>query len=301
MRETAAVAITRRRFLAGAAVAVAGGGAALGLVEAGVLPGGATLDRALGRCDVPGDWPRDAPRGTRQASSFASAARGRAVGYTVVRPDGATGPLPVALVLHGRGAGHAAFADALHLDALLGAYVASGGTPFALASVDGGDGYWHPRASGDDPLRMLSGEFLPRLRDEGLRTDPMAVLGWSMGGYGALLLARLAGEQALPPGIRLVAAAAMSPALFRTFGDATRGAFDSAGDFTRWGDLLARPDPGVPVRVDCGANDPFAGASRDYLDLVPGVAGGISPGCHDTAYWRAVAAPQLRFLAERLT
>ncbi|WP_091344468.1 hypothetical protein [Micromonospora rhizosphaerae] len=58
-----------------------------------------------------------------------------------------------------------------------------GVAPFALAAPDGGNGYWHPHAD-DDPLGMLVDEFLPLLAERGLRTDRIAVAGWSMAGTG---------------------------------------------------------------------------------------------------------------------
>lgn len=293
--------MTRRRFLlAGGALVVGGGATAYGLVERHVLPGGTALDYALGRCAVRGDWPRDAPPTQRTDGTFASAARSCNIGYTLVRPAGTTGALPLVLVLHGRGSSHTAFVDGLHLDAFLAAHVAAGGTPFALACADGHDRYWHPRADGDDPHRMLTAELLPRLREQGVKTDPMAVLGWSMGGYAALLWARLAHDGALPDGIRLAGAVAESPALFRSFDAATRGAFDSAADFDRWGDLLRRPDPGVPVRVDCGVDDPFEATTRAYRAKVPAAAGGFTKGCHTDGYWRGRAAAQVAFLGDVL-
>jgi S-formylglutathione hydrolase FrmB len=297
------VTLSRRGFLIGGAAVLAGGTAgAYGLVENGVLPGRSALDRVTGRCDVPDAWPR-VPVGPAKRGTFRSAARGRDVGYVVAWPPGSApgDPLPVVLVLHGRGSAPGACLDELHLDAYLAAHVAGGGAPFVLACAQGDDRYWPPRADGDDPLRMLTDEFLPMLRDLGATTAPMGVFGWSMGGYGALLWARLAADGALPRGVRLTAAVAESPALFRSYGAATRGSFDSAADFARWGDLLARPGvgSGVVVRVDCGTSDPFAEVTRAYRARVT-ADGGFANGCHDDAYWRSRAAAQLEFLGRRL-
>jgi dienelactone hydrolase len=297
--------ISRRRLLlGGAAVVAAGGGAAYGLVDAGVVPGRSYLDQALGRCDVAAPWPHDAPHVSRADATFVSAARRRTAPYTVVRPAGVGGTLPLVLVLHGRGASAAEYVDGLHLDAFLAAHVAAGGRPFALACAQGGNGYWHPRADGDDPLRMLTGDLLPLLRRaHGVTTDPMGVLGWSMGGYGALLWARLAASGRLPAGARLTAAVAESPALFRSYATASRGAFDSAADFAEWGDLIRSPgvDPQVALRVDCGERDPFEATARAYRAAVrPEPAGGFTPGCHDGPYWRSRAAAQVTFLGDRL-
>ncbi len=56
--------------------------------------------------------------------------------------------------------------------------------PFAIATVDGGTTYWHPRPNGEDAGGMVVDEFLPLLAEQGLRTDRSAFHGWSMGGYG---------------------------------------------------------------------------------------------------------------------
>ena len=42
---------------------------------------------------------------------------------------------------------------------------------------------------GDDPQSMLMDEFLPMVQHMGVSTDRVVAFGWSMGGYGALLLA----------------------------------------------------------------------------------------------------------------
>jgi len=63
-------------------------------------------------------------------------------------------------------------------------------------------------APGDDPFAMLLDELLPLLSGLGLRTSPdqVGVLGWSMGGAGALRLAEHSPD-------RLAAVVAASPAV----------------------------------------------------------------------------------------
>lgn len=60
---------------------------------------------------------------------------------------------------------------------------------------------------------MLVDEFLPLLASRGLRTDRVAVAGWSMGGYGALLCGLT-----YPDRFRMIIAT--SPAIFHSYGDA---------------------------------------------------------------------------------
>jgi S-formylglutathione hydrolase FrmB len=298
--------VSRRALLVGGAAtavgAVVGGVAAVELsrgsspspppAQAGPVPSG--------RCDGPA--PTAGPDPEVRSALLASQRRGRDVGWALaLPPDVPVAGLPVVLVLHGRGGTARTAFDELGLRRLLVRHVAAGGRPFALASADGDIAYWHPRASGDDPLGMLVHEVLPALAAIGLAVDRIGAWGWSMGGYGTLLLARESERGALG-GTRVAAAAAASPALFDSFAVATQGAFDGPDDFARWGDLLA--DPGVsttPLRVACGDDDRFTAATRRYLAAVhPTPAGGIVPGCHDNGYWAREAPAALAFLGAHL-
>jgi hypothetical protein len=295
--------ISRRRFLTVGAISVVGVAAGgFGAVEAGWLPGRVALGTALGRCGLDTEVP-DEPPGPVRGKGFASSYRNREVTMQFAVPPGvASGGLPVALVLHGRGGDARTAFDDLHYDRFLAAYVKGGGAPFALATADGGTGYWHPRKDGDDPLGMLVNEVLPCLADGGFAVDRIGVTGWSMGGYGALLMARESARGNLG-GATVVAAAAGSPALFGSYGDAADGAFEDAADFAEWGTLIDDPgvDPHTALRVECGDTDAFTGATRDYRDAVERTpAGGITRGCHDVSYWRSIAAAQIAFLGEHL-
>jgi hypothetical protein len=296
--------LTRRAFLLGGlGSALLGGAAVYAGVEEGVLPGRRKLASLLGHCDVDAT-PPTGPSGRLISGHFASSARGRGVGWSLALPPGVTDPaeLPVGLVLHGRGADHTAAFAQLRLHEFLAGYVRGGGRPFALASPDGGDAYWHPRANGDDPLAMLTTEFLPQLAGLGLRTARIGVLGWSMGGYGALLLARESRRGTLR-GSSVVAAAAASPALFGSFPSSAAGAFDDAADFGRYGTLAAQPDAGsTPLFVACGSDDSFTEQTRRYRDnVLPRPLGAITTGCHTNGYWRSVATAQLAFIGGHLT
>jgi S-formylglutathione hydrolase FrmB len=203
--------------------------------------------------------------------------------------------LPVVLMLHGRGGDHTSAVNDLGADRYLSAAVQAGTAPFALAAVDGGaDNYWHRRASGDDPLRMLTEEFLPLLKKLGLRTERFGVLGWSMGGYGALLLAADRGAK------QVAAAGAMSPALWHKASQAAAGAYDGSDDFQRnlvFGRAVDFKD--VALRIDCGRDDPFAGAVRDLRAEVA-ADGGLQAGAHTAGYWRRMLGAQLAFLGEKI-
>ncbi len=126
---------------------------------------------------------------------------------------------------------------------------------------------------------MLLDELLPLLSGLGLRTAPgqVGVLGWSMGGGGALRLAEA------HPG-RLAAVVATSPAVA------------AAGSEVAGAGRLA----GLAVKVDCGANDPFAPATRALAAALPGAEIAVTKGCHDGGFWQRQAPAQLRFLAAAL-
>ena len=301
--------VTRRTFLLGAlGTAVLAAGGAVVAIEDGVLPGRTRLADLTGACDVDG-VPATGPVGAITSGRFPSSARGRDVGWSLALPPGhpAAVGLPVTLILHGRGDDHSSGFTQLKLHQFLAAYTRAGGTPFALAAVDGGDSYWHPRSNGDNPLRMVTEEFLPMLGKLGLRTDTLGVLGWSMGGYGALLFAREANRGMLSGGgasrsNTVVAAAASSPALFASYHASASGAFDDAADFAKYGDLVSEPDAGkTALYVGCGATDAFTGETRRYrANASPLPAGGISKGCHTDSYWGSVAAAQISFMGNHL-
>jgi hypothetical protein len=298
--------VTRRTVLLGAlgTVVLAVGGSAVA-IDDGVMPGRARLAELAGACDVDA-VPAAGPVGPITSGRFASSARGRDVGWSLAVPPGHTAAdLHVALILHGRGGDHSSGFAQLKLHHFLAAYTRAGGTPFAFAAVDGGDGYWHPRSNGDNPLAMLTHEFLPMLAQLGLRTDTIGLLGWSMGGYGALLVAREAHRGTLPEALgrtTVVAAAASSPALFASYHASASGAFDNAADFTKYGELASQPDAGkTALWVGCGATDAFTEQTRRYrAKASPLPAGGITKGCHTVSYWRSVAAAQISFIGAHL-
>ena len=296
-------AVSRRALLVGGlgAAVLAGGG--LAAVEADVLPGRLWLDRKLGRGEITAPAPEVAT-GPLTYRTFASVARRTTVRWGLATPPGvAAQGLPTVLVLHGRGLDATAAFTLLGLHRYLAAHVAAGRPPMALVSVDGGiDTYYHPRASGEDPLAMITDELLPRVAEQGPSTSTIGVTGWSMGGYGSLLLARQSDAGALG-GLRIAAASAASPALFQTYAASAPHSFDDAADWARWGDLAREPAVRtVPLQVSCGTSDPFAGMTRAYRAAVnPAPEGRLSAGRHEGNYWRYLAAGQLEFLARHLS
>jgi enterochelin esterase-like enzyme len=259
-----------------------------------VAGAGAGLALALAACG--GD--SGPTSGTWVHGSFASRRRGGTqTGWAVLYPPGHDrARLPVLVALHGRGGHYGDTYASLHLDRFLADTVAAGTPPFAIASVDGGDHeYWHPR-QGTDPAGMVVHEFLPLLADHGLRVHRVGLLGWSMGGYGALYLAGVLGAA------RCAAAVAESPAIWHHGYQSVEGAFDNAADFDRHAIFGRQPlMRGIELRIDCGAADGFAPVTRDLRATIsPTPAGGIEPGGHDAAYWRGQAPAQLAFVGRNL-
>lgn len=266
-------------------------------VEERVLPGRSTLHRILGLDGPAGTIPDTAPVPTVSGSFVSAARRGAPTGWTICAPA-ATQRLRPLIVLHGRGGDHrSAFDDQLGLDRFLADAINHGGAPFAIASVDGGDhSYWHRRADGDDAGRMVMDEFIPLLAARGLDTSHIALLGWSMGGYGALLLGGRLGR-------RVSAVVAESPAVWHRAADTAPGAFDGPSDFAQ-NNVFGRQRQldGIALRIDCGTGDGFYPAARDYArSVTPPPEGGFQPGGHDMAYWRRMAPEQLAFIGRHLT
>lgn len=297
--------VSRRTLLTGAA-GIAGVAVVGTLVDNRVLPGKGHLERALHIAPSQGvdaSIP-DVSAGPIVSGRFTSVRFRRRVGWAVAYPPGSRdgASLPVALALPGRGTTGVAFLHDIGYPSFLAAFVGGGGQSYAIAAVDGGTEYWHPRSNGDDPLGMLVDEFLPLLDRMSLHTSTFGALGVSMGGYGSLLLARQSGRGALG-GRRLTVAAAASPALWESAGATAPGAFDDAADWARWGDLIAAPGvaSSTALWVSCGDSDPFAASTRAYRTATRGPAGGFTPGAHTDGYWRSVAAAQVAFVGQHVT
>ena len=254
-----------------------GGGAGLVAVTAAAVAEQTRLRRFLGWTGPDGAVPSVPPvpvSVTRQRS----VARGCDVDIVTMNPvPGA----PVCVVLHGRGN------SARGMITLgLPSFLAAARARFTVVAVDGGDSYWVPRTPADDPQAMLGTELPSWLRSAGLG-EPRAVLGISMGCFGGLVYAR---QRGMP-------AAVLSPALFRSWDDAsTVAAF--AGE-AQWASFepLRHPLPGR-LGVWCGEEDPFYDSARELAPHAEVAA--FDHGEHTDGYWRRVLPDAIGYLGRVL-
>ncbi|RAM35485.1 esterase [Arthrobacter globiformis] len=211
-------------------------------------------------------------------------------------PEQASQVLPVAVFLHGLGGSSEVLLRDLVADQALQHHLDDGGQPFGIAAVDGGDSWWHARADGSDTQSMLVLEFLPFLAEQGFDLGRVGLFGTSMGGFGALLLA----SRGRVSGLRAVAA--MSPAVWSSYGEGMQGAFDGPADFAANNVFALRPRlAAISKRIDCGTEDELAPTVRQYRSGLPGrVEGGFQPGGHDGLYWRSILPDVLDFLGRHL-
>lgn len=238
------------------------------------------------------------PAGELTTDSFTSTFRpGAPEPYALSLPPGhrAEG-LPVVVVLHGWGDDHRFCFDQVGMGVAQARMVADGATPFALVSLDGDHSYWHRRADGVDWARLVSDGLLDELDRLGLDTSRLGLLGWSMGGYGAL---RLAAEELHG---RVRAVGSMATAIYPDWAHAPQGdAFDDEADYAanNLNDKLDRIR-GLPVHLACGLNDHYIHVNRWLADELPATQTMFQLGDHTVRFWRKASPAQLRFIADRL-
>lgn len=271
-----------------------------GLSRRSLLGLGAVAAASVAGC-AGGTSSGHAPPVTMRTGNFTSRFRPQEpTGWSMAVPESVggapSGALPVALFLHGTDSDHRMVFEDLDVAQVLAQHISRGGTPFAIAAADGGETWWHRRASGTDTQSMLVDEFLPLLAGQGADAGRVAVFGLSMGGFGALLLA----AQHRLPGLRAVAA--MSPAVWSQYDAGRSDNFDSAADFAANDIFALRPElESLPKRIDCGTADNLLFSVQDFVKDLPGdYEGGFQPGGHDGAYWRSILPDVIAFLGRNL-
>jgi len=257
----------------------------------------------------------------RQAS-FASAALGREVRYVVDVPpsyEAAAGRrYPVVYALHGLFEGPG-FWEGRGLAAILAELRAKGLPEFLVVAVDGGNSFF-VNAKGGRYQDLVEQDLLAHVEATyrvARGRAGRALLGISMGGYGALniafkdpaLVAAVATHSAMlleqVPSADQGARRGQMAAFFNVFGDPI--------DLELWraNDPLARarsldPKAAPALYLDCGAEDRYglANGHRDLHKLLEdrGVPHTfeLPPGDHGYEFVRARIEKSLRFLGERL-
>jgi S-formylglutathione hydrolase FrmB len=258
-----------------------------------------------------------------RAGTFTSAALGREVAYVVDLPPGyAAAPgqkYPVVYALHGLFEG-SGFWERRGLAAILAELRRAGTVPeFLVVAVDGGNSFF-VNAKGGRYEDMLTSDLVAHV-EASFRVVPgragRALLGISMGGYGALhvafdqpgLFGAVATHSAMLletiPSAELGARRGQMAAFHQVFGDPIDPALWNENDpLARARTFEAKAAPAL--FLDCGAEDRYGLASghRELHRILDqrGVSHSfeLPPGDHGYEYVRTRLEKSLRFLGERL-
>jgi S-formylglutathione hydrolase FrmB len=163
--------------------------------------------------------------------------------------------------------------------------------------ANGGDhSYYHNRADGPWGSYVLEEVIPAAIRKYDLDPRRVAIGGFSMGGFGALDLARFR---------RFCAVGGHSAALWRSGGETPQGAFDDAEDFEQ-NDVLeaAAANPHLygkaKVWIDVGTEDPFRNADEELARRLAGERFVLWKGDHDISHLEDDAPRVMRFYADAL-
>ncbi len=253
-----------------------------------------------------------APSETRGAKvtdySVDSELLGEELPVKVVVPPGAMeGKRSLLVFLHGRGEDESSYLD----EEMFAALARLGDKAPVVAFPRGGPtSYWHDRDSGAWGSYVRE-ELIPRLTKRfGIETERIAIGGISMGGFGAVDIARqgsleLGGGKAA----EFCAVGAHSPAVWQQASETAAGAFDDAADFSDH-DVIGSVGPpsspldGTSFWVDVGDEDPFAEAAERLAgELQAGGAEGdfvLGEGEHEDSYWSSNWRRYMRFYGRTL-
>ena len=245
---------------------------------------------------------RDATRGyssTRGARVERFTIRSRFVDATLhdvlVVPRGGGSGRGLLVFLHGRSSP----ADSNLTQQLFDALRDLGPRAPVVFLPDGGDhSYWHDRRDGRWGTEVLREAIPAAVRRSHAAPGRVAIGGISMGGFGALDLARLAPQ-------RFCAVGAHSAALWFSGADTAAGAFDDAADFDRHDLLrfaLRRRLYDAPVWIDVGRSDPFANADASFAKELRNHGTRVTFRLHAGGHsgWAERMPTYLRWYASRL-
>jgi S-formylglutathione hydrolase FrmB len=218
---------------------------------------------------------------------------GRSLEQAVILPSGDTKGRPLLVLLHGRSSDP----DDMARSSVGKAVDELGSRAPVVLLANGGDhSYYHDRRDGRWGSYILREAIPAAVRKYHLDGRRVAIGGFSMGGFGALDLARLR---------RFCAVGGHSAALWRTGGETPQGAFDDAEDFEQ-NDVItaARANPGLyrgaRVWIDVGTDDPFRSADTELAGRLPHAKLRVWRGGHEISYFDDHALEIMRFYTDAL-
>lgn len=218
---------------------------------------------------------------------------GRSLEQAVILPSGSTKGRPLLVLLHGR----SSTPDDMARESIANAVEELGArAPVVLFANGGNHSYYHDRRDGRWGSYILQEAIPAAVRKFHLDGRRVAIGGFSMGGFGALDLARYR---------RFCAVGGHSAAMWRTGGETPAGAFDDAEDFER-NDVIALVRSnlhlyrGARVWIDVGTEDPFRSADTELAGLLPEKRFRLWRGGHELSYLDDHAVEILRFYANAL-
>ena len=212
----------------------------------------------------------------------------------LVTPAGDGRGRPLLVLLHGRSVQPDSWLSDSFFEAL---HALGNRAPNVLLANGGKHSYWHNRQDGPWGSYVLREAIPAALARSGADRRRVAIGGISMGGFGALDLARIAPH-------RFCAVGGHSAALWFSGGDTPEGAFDDAADFAR-NDVIRFARGRSPYRaavwLDVGTEDPFRQAdtalARELRASGARVTFHVWPGVHGSSYWHKHLSQYFRFYA----
>jgi S-formylglutathione hydrolase FrmB len=243
-----------------------------------------------------GSAPYSSTQGARIVRySIASRLMKRSLKQVLVIPAGPSRGRPLVVLLHGRSSG----ADQLLGDPMFTELRRLGRRAPVILIPSGGDhSYWHDRADGPWGSYVVRETIPAALARTHANSRRVAIGGPSMGGFGALDIARLHPH--------FCAVEADSAAIWPTAAQTVSGAFDDAADFERHDVMGAarhgNPYGRIPILVDVGETDGFRFNDRQLADDLRAhgadVTFRLQPGSHSG--WRSRMGQYLSFYASAL-
>jgi poly(3-hydroxybutyrate) depolymerase len=218
---------------------------------------------------------------------------GRSLEQAAIVPAGETSGRSLLVLLHGRSSSPDSMAKKSFANALddLGSRA-----PVVVFANGGDHSYYHNRADGRWGSYILDEVIPAAIRKYDLDPRHVAIGGFSMGGFGALDLARFR---------RFCAVGGHSAAMWRSGGETPQGAFDDAEDFER-NDVIgaAAKNPRLygkaKVWIDVGTEDPFRSADEELARQLAGEQFVLWKGDHDISHLEDDAPRVMRFYANAL-